>query len=204
MQVKVARIGKPHGIRGEVTVQLFTDDPDTRFAPGARLTVQTATAEDAAVVPSGELEVSKARWNKQILVVGFTAVTDRNAAEALRGSQLFVDGESEDDGDDAWYEHELLDMEVLVPGEGRRIGVVTGLRTMPHQDLLQVTLDADGREVDVPFVQEIVAEIDEDARTVLVTPPPGLLELGLEDPDEAGPGAESATEPNPGTGGAQA
>lgn len=183
MKVKVARIGKPHGIRGEVTVQLFTDEPEARFAPGARLSVDSAGAAAASVVNGGQLEVSKARWNKNILVVGFVQVTDRNAAEALRGSELFVDGDSndDDDEDDAWYEHELLDMAVVVADPTqRRIGTVTGLRTMPHQDLLQVTLETDHREVDVPFVQEIVAVIDQDARTVLLTPPPGLLELGSE------------------------
>ncbi|MDO5618293.1 ribosome maturation factor RimM [Kocuria sp.] len=183
MKVKVARIGKPHGIRGEVTVQLFTDEPQLRFAPGARLSVETASEAARAVLPSGELEVRSARWNKQILVVGFAQVTDRNTAEALRDSQLFVEGSSDtdDDADDAWYEHELLQMDVLVADPDRRvIGTVTGLRTMPHQDLLQVKLAADGREIDIPFVQEIVADIDQDQGTVLLTPPPGLLELGSE------------------------
>lgn len=184
MKVKVARIGKPHGIRGEVTVQLFTDEPDVRFAPGARVSVEPSTDAAAAIVRGGELEVSKSRWNKNILVVGFVQVTDRNAAEALRGSELFVNGDSsDDDADDAWYEHELLEMDVVVDDpQRRRIGTVTGLRTLPHQDLLQVTLDADDREIDVPFVQEIVAEIDVETKTVVLTPPPGLLELGAEDP----------------------
>ena len=68
--VRVARIGKPHGIRGEVTVQVFTDDPDARFAPGERLVVR-----DGAPGLPAELTVTRARWNKQILVVGFAAVS---------------------------------------------------------------------------------------------------------------------------------
>ncbi|KAA9395726.1 ribosome maturation factor RimM [Kocuria coralli] len=205
MKVKVARIGKPHGIRGELTVQLFTDDPELRFSPGALLSVEAASETGRAAVPGGVLEVTRARWNKQILVVGFAQVPDRNTAEALRGSQLFAEGDSGAEDDDAWYEHELLDMEVLVIegdhsetdenpagfGDGhpmRRIGVISGLRTMPHQDLLEVTLDGDGREVDVPFVQEIVAEIDEETRWVLLTPPPGLLELGLDEAGDPGEG----------------
>lgn len=183
MKVKVARIGKPHGIRGEVTVQLFTDEPDLRFAPGAVLNVEAADSVGAAGIVDGVLEVARARWNKQILVVGFTQVKDRNAAEALRGSQLFIDGDPDAHPDeDTWYEHELLEMTVLVETDTgqptRRVGVVSGLRTMPHQDLLQVTLDDEARQIDVPFVQEIVAEIDQEAGTVLLTPPPGLLELG--------------------------
>lgn len=190
MKVKVARIGKPHGIRGEVTVQLFTDEPELRFAPGTELLVEAASEAGAAAAPNGVLTVRSARWNKKILVVAFDQVGDRNAAEALRESQVFVDSDDADDAEDdgeAWYEHELLEMEVVVEETGRRIGVVTGLRTMPHQDLLEITLDADGRTVDIPFVEEIVAEVDEEAHRVLLTPPPGLLELGL---DESQPGPD--------------
>ena len=78
--VRVARIGKPHGIRGEVTVQVFTDDPDARFAPGERLVVR-----DGAPGLPAELTVTRARWNKQILVVGFAESLDRNVAETLPG-----------------------------------------------------------------------------------------------------------------------
>ncbi|MDO4254412.1 MAG: ribosome maturation factor RimM [Kocuria sp.] len=185
MRVKVARIGKPHGIRGEVTVQLFTDEPQLRFAPGSRLSVETATPAGAAVVKGHELEVSGARWNKQVLVVGFNQVTDRNAAEALRGSQLFVEEDSSGMDDDTWYEHDLIEMDVVVADwQPQRVGRVTGLRTMPHQDLLQVTLDEDGREIDIPFVQAIVSEINEEDRTVVLTPPPGLLELGADGSDK--------------------
>ena len=186
MKVQVARIGKPHGIRGEVTVQLFTDAPEERFAPGARLLVEPAPAP----APGGEVTVRSARWNKTVLVVGLEEVPDRNAAEALRGSRLFAEAEEETPEDaEEWYEHELVDLEVRTgaeDGSGPRIGVVTGLVTMPVQDLLEIRLDEDGRTAVLPFVEEIVPVVDPAAGHVVVTPPPGLLELGLEDAGEDG------------------
>lgn len=108
--VRVARIGKPHGIRGEVTVQVFTDDPDARFAPGERLVVR-----DGAPGLPAELTVTRARWNKQILVVGFAESPDRNVAETLRGAQLFAVPAAPEESDE-WYEEDLVDLEVRVDG----------------------------------------------------------------------------------------
>lgn len=175
--VRVARIGKPHGIRGEVTVQVFTDDPDARFAPGERLVVR-----DGAPGLPAELTVTRARWNKQILVVGFGESPDRNAAEALRGTQLFA--APEDRGEDGeWYEDDLLDL--AVEADGRRIGTVTGLTTGPAQDLLEIAVDGREEPVLVPFVEEIVPEVDEERGVVVLTPPPGLLDLNEPGADEA-------------------
>lgn len=171
-QVRVARIGKPHGIRGEVTVQMFTDDPEARFAADSRLEVRQGPPGAPAA-----LTVTRARWNKAILVVGFAEVPDRNAAEALRGAQLYA-APLEEVEDDAWYEDDLLDLEVHV--DGARVGVVTGLLTGTVQDLLQVRLDATGDDALVPFVEEIVPEVDQEAGVVVLTPPPGLLELASE------------------------
>jgi 16S rRNA processing protein RimM len=178
MKVQVARIGKPHGIRGEVTVQLFTDAPEERFAPGARLQLEPASP----LAPEGAVTVRSARWNKTVLVVGLEEVPDRNGAESLRGSRLFAEALEDDEDDDEWYEHELVDLEVRTgpeDGSGPRIGVVTGLRTMPVQDLLEVELDEGGRAAVLPFVEEIVPVVDPEGGFVVVTPPPGLLELGL-------------------------
>lgn len=167
MDVKVARIGKPHGIRGEVTVQVLTDDPETRFARGTRLLTEPASR--------GPLTVKSARWNKHILLLGFDEVSDRNRAEELRGTMLYV--EAEESTDDAWFEHDLLGLEVHVDGEV--IGKVSALHTGPAQDLLEVEL-SDGSETLLPLVEEIVPEIDLDAGVVTATPPPGLLDLDRE------------------------
>lgn len=193
MLVQVARIGKPHGIRGEVTVQLFTDDPEERFAPGARLRLEPA----APLAPEGTVTVRSARWNKSVLLLSLEEVRDRNGAEGLRGTRLLAEAQDEA-ADDEWYEHELAGLEVRTgPGDGSgpRVGVVTGLVTLPVQDLLEVELDEDGREVALPFVEEIVPVVDPEGGFVVVTPPPGLLGLGLEDrgpdvgPEAAAPGA---------------
>ncbi|MFB0833093.1 ribosome maturation factor RimM [Arthrobacter halodurans] len=172
MRLQVARIGKPHGIRGEVTVQVMTDSPGDRFTPGAVLEVE----------PSGHgtLTVESARWNKDILLLAFAEVLDRNAAETLRGAQLFVEtDEAEDDGEeDAWYEHELEGLEVRVAGEA--VGKVTGLRTLTAQDLL-IVRTGEGDEVLVPFVEAIVPVVDVAGGFVELTPPPGLFELNRDD-----------------------
>ena len=93
MQVLVARIGKPHGIRGEVTVQLYTDTPEERFAVGERLSIENFTAKSpaAAIAPAGELTVAASRWNKKILVVRFEEISNRNQAEELRDTRLMYD-----------------------------------------------------------------------------------------------------------------
>ncbi|WP_294568525.1 ribosome maturation factor RimM [uncultured Arthrobacter sp.] len=175
MEVLVARIGKPHGIRGEVTVQLFTDAPEDRFEPGAVFRAEGITLP--------ELTVAKARWNKETLIVAFEQVPDRNTAETLRGGTLFIDSDTTDDeDDDAWYEHELVGLDVR--HEGNVVGKVTALRTMTVQDLLVVEL-TDGHEVLVPFVGEIVPEVNPEEGFVTVNPPAGLFELNL-------PGSNSA------------
>ncbi|MDP5225576.1 MULTISPECIES: ribosome maturation factor RimM [Arthrobacter] len=174
MELQVARLGKPHGIRGEFTVEVFTDHPEGRFIPGAEFATKPAA--------NGPLTVTSARWNKGILLLGFASVADRNRAEELRGTYLFVDtDELEEADDDGWYEHELLGLDVRVGEE--TVGTVAGLTTMPVQDLL-VVKTTDGREVLVPFVEEIVPEIDLEDGYVLLTPPPGLLELNLDEKND--------------------
>jgi 16S rRNA processing protein RimM len=175
MQVQVARIGKPHGIRGEVTVQVLTDAPEDRFVPGTELLVEPARL--------GPLTVESARWNKDILLLAFEQVVDRNQAELLRGAQLFIDTENaQDDDDDAWYEHELVGLEARV---GQQVvGKITGLNTMPAQDLLIIEAIA-GQEILVPFVTEIVPEVNVAGGYVLLTPPNGLFELNTDAGTEA-------------------
>lgn len=192
MKVQVARIGKPHGIRGEVTVQLFTDVPEERFAPGSRLLVEPSSP----LAPEGTVTVRGSRWNKSVLVVALEEVPDRNGAETLRGAHLLAEAQDEDPDGEEWYEHELVELEVRTgpeDGSGPRIGVVTGLRTLPVQDLLEIELDEDGRAAVLPFVEEIVPVVDPEGGFVVVAPPPGLLELGLEDggPDDVPDAAET-------------
>ena len=171
MRLQVARIGKPHGIRGEVTVQVMTDNPEERFTAGEEFIVVDG--------PVKTLTIKNARWNKTILLLAFNEIADRNQAETLRGARLEIEvsDEPEDDSDE-WYEHELLDLKVMLDGE--QVGVITALRTNPAQDLL-VFEDADGEEIYLPFVDEFVPEIDPEAGIVVITPPAGLLTLNSDD-----------------------
>jgi len=186
MQLQVARIGKPHGIRGEVTVQVLTDAPGDRFVPGTQFVVEPASA--------GPLTVESARWNKDILLLAFEEVETRNDAEALRGAKLFIETEElDEDDDEGWYEHELVGLDVRVGGEV--VGTVSALHTMPVQDLL-VVKDRAGKEVLIPFVEQIVPEVNVAEKYVLVTPPAGLFEVNTDTaatPDD-GDSADSAAE----------
>lgn len=210
MQVVVARIGKPHGIRGEVTVQLFTDAPQERFARGEVLGIENFAPGSAAasVAPTGELTVAGARWNKKILVVRFDEVTTRNQAEELRGTRLVYEVPEDDGEEEGFYEQELVNLPVYLlsdvpegespvdnPVVGKPLGKVTGLQTMPVQDLLLIKLarsprlaSGAGEEIMIPFVEEIVPEVvpstEEEPGFVLLTPPAGLIDL-VEDAEQS-------------------
>lgn len=171
----VARIGKPHGLRGEVTVQTHTDDPEARYVPG---TVFATQAQPGTGVPRS-LTVSTARLHRQIWLLGFAEIPDRTGAESLRGTQLFLDLDSveepEADEDGSWYEHDLVGLAVHDPA-GAVLGEVTGLILGAVQDLLEVRL-TDRREVLVPFVEAIVTKVDIEAGHVVVDAPAGLFDL---------------------------
>jgi 16S rRNA processing protein RimM len=189
MQLQVARIGKPHGIRGEVTVQVLTDAPGDRFVPGTQFIVEPASA--------GPLTVFSARWNKDILLLAFDEIETRNEAETLRGAKLFIETAEvgADDDDEGWYEHELVGLDVRVGANV--VGRVSGLHTLPVQDLLVVTTN-DGKEVLIPFVEQIVPEVNVGEKYVLVTPPPGLFEVNTDEaPDQKSPDQESPEAQNP-------
>ena len=180
MQVHVGRIGKPHGIRGEVTVEVLTDAPQDRFAAGAVFATEPAGR--------GPLTVATARWNKEILLLGFEEVLDRNQAEALRGPRLVFDTDSElETDDDAWYEHELIGLAARIGSE--EVGKVVALTPMPAQDLLVIKTAA-GEEVLVPFVTEIVPEVDIEAGFIRLTPPGGLFEVNRDSEAEQREGTE--------------
>jgi len=166
MQVVVARIGKSHGLRGEVTVQVRTDAPGERFVPGAPFETDPAAA--------GPLHLRSARDHNGILLLGFEGVADRTAAEGLRNVLLLADA-GEDEDEDAWYEKDLVGLRVLTV-DGEQVGEVSGLENRPAQDLLVLRL-SDGREARVPFVAALVPEVDVAGGRVVIDPPAGLLDL---------------------------
>ncbi|WP_055479643.1 ribosome maturation factor RimM [Sphaerimonospora mesophila] len=169
MQLVVGRIGRPHGVRGEVTVEVRTDDPDVRFAPG------TALATDPA--EAGPLTVEGARWHKGILLLALAGVTDRDAAEELRGTLLVIDSADvpRSADPDEFRDHELIGLAVLTVA-GERVGEVTDV--LHHgQDLLVVRRPARS-DAYVPFVKALVPEVDLDRGVLVVDAPPGLFDLG--------------------------
>lgn len=175
-RLRVARIGKPHGVRGEVTVQLFTDEPETRLAPGEALIRQPG--RDTADRETPALTVRTQRWNKDICLLGFEEITDRNAAEALRGSMLHIEVSDDSHHDDeGWYTHQIAGLRCF-SGRQRDRGTVLGtaeeILSGPAQDLLVVRVP-DGEEVLVPFVDELVPEIDPEVGRIILTPPEGLF-----------------------------
>jgi 16S rRNA processing protein RimM len=165
VKVTVARIGRAHGLKGEVSIELRTDIPERRLAPGAVLETDPATV--------GPLTVDRVRTQGGRWYVHFRELNDRSAAENARGVELL--GEAEDEAeDDAWYVHELVGLRAVRP-DGTAVGEVTDLVSMPAHDVLEVK-QASGHRALIPFVQEFVPAVDPEAGTVTVTPPYGLLD----------------------------
>jgi 16S rRNA processing protein RimM len=173
MQLVVGRVGRPHGIRGELTVQVHTDDPDLRFAAGSVLATEPADR--------GPLTISSYRWHSGRLLVSFAGYSDRTSAEDLRGTLLVMDsaevGPTTDP--DEFHDYELIGLEVVTV-TGDPVGVVTDMLHQ-GQDLLVVrpAPDRSGhQEILVPFVAAMVPKIDVKAGRLVIDPPPGLLDLG--------------------------
>ncbi len=180
MLVVVGRLGRPHGIRGELTVEVRTDEAEARFAPGRVLLTEPESA--------GPLTVRTARWQGQRLLVGFEQVLDRAAAEALRGVLVSaeVDPRERPQDPEEYYDHQLVGLRVR-SADGTTIGTVGEVLHLPGQDLLAVRREG-AAEVLVPFVTRFVPQVDLAAGQLVLTPPPGLLE-DLSEPAPDGPQA---------------
>ena len=172
MQLVVARIGRAHGIKGEVTVEVRTDEPELRLAPGAVL------ATDPSSV--GPLTIETGRVHSGRLLLRFEGVRDRNGAEALRNTLLIaeVDPDERPEEPDEYYDHQLIDLDVVTV-DGTEVGRITEISHLPSQDLFIVERP-DGGEVYVPFVEEIVTEIDLEEQRAVIDPPPGLIDDGAD------------------------
>ncbi|MFI2645008.1 ribosome maturation factor RimM [Streptomyces sp. NPDC018610] len=188
MQLVVARIGRAHGIKGEVTVEVRTDEPELRLAPGAVLATDPAS--------TGPLTIATGRVHSGRLLLRFEGVADRTAAEALRNTLLIaeVDPDELPEDEDEYYDHQLIDLDVVTE-DGTEVGRITEISHLPSQDLFIVERP-DGSEVMIPFVEEIVTEIDLEEQRAVIAPPPGLIddraeiasarEAAQERPDEPG------------------
>jgi 16S rRNA processing protein RimM len=174
MQLVVGRIIRPHGVRGELAVDVRTDEPKLRLAAGAVLATEPAAA--------GPLTVARTRWHSGRLLVSFAGIEDRNVADQLRGTLLLVDSsELEEIADpDEFRDHQLIGLAVIAP-DGELVGEVADVLHY-GQDLLVVVGRGEraGTEIMIPFVSAIVPEVDLAAGQLRIDPPPGLL-----DPDAA-------------------
>ena len=164
MDLVVARLGKPHGIRGEFTVEVRTDRPDERLVPG----MTYATDPDI-----GELTLTSARWHRDRLLLAFDEVPDRTRAEEIRNTLLLAEQDDEADDEEAWLLDDLIGLKAFVGDE--QVGEIVDVTNGTAQDLLHLR-HTDGHEVLIPFATETVPEVDTDAGRIALTPPAGLLD----------------------------
>jgi 16S rRNA processing protein RimM len=171
MDLVVGRVVKAHGITGELVVDVRTDDPDIRFAPGAILRGRAKGGTEHRFV------VDSARPHGGRLLVRLEGVADRDGADALRGTLFLVDSSDLPDIDDPdeFYDHQLEGLRVVTT-DGRLVGNVAEVLHTAAGELLSVTSET-GTEVLIPFVGAIVTSVSLADQTVEIDPPDGLLEL---------------------------
>ncbi|UOR03266.1 ribosome maturation factor RimM [Leucobacter allii] len=195
--LRVGRLTKPHGLKGGVKLELFTDNPELRFVPGAVFHLQVP--EDSEWF-GRTITMRELRWFNDSPVGFFAELPDRTAAESIVRAILWIDERAVEAGaeENAWYDHQLVGLDVLRADapDGAVLGTVAEVQHFPAQDLLAVTTAAG--TVLVPFVEAIVPHVDLEAGRVLVTPPAGLFEEspGVESSDAESRDAERRPGPD--------
>ena len=177
MLLVVGRIGRAHGVVGEATVEVRTDSPEERFTVGTRLTTDPSSA--------GPLTIASARFHKGALLLRFQEIKDRTSIEQLRNVLLLADVDINDQSDPNEFHIQQLVGCTVVTSEGVEVGTLSDVIHLPGQDLFAVATSQG--EVLIPFVHEIVPEIDLEAHQITITPPEGLLNLGSDKSDESEP-----------------
>jgi 16S rRNA processing protein RimM len=160
MRLLVGRIGRAHGILGEATIEVRTDEPDRRFAVGS--TVSTDS--------HGELKINSGRVHNGILLLGFDGFNDRNAIEKLRNTLLYADVDINEASDvaDEYHVLQLIGCQVILE-DGEVFGEVTDVINLPGQDLLAIATN--GGEQLIPFVHQLVPAVDIKNKKITVIPP---------------------------------
>jgi len=173
VDLRVGRITKPHGLKGALKLELYTDDPAKRFVPGAQFALQVPTDSPWF---GKRLTLVELKWFNGHPVAFFEEATDRTIAETLVKAVLWIEVDpQEPQEEDAWYDHQLVGLAAYV--EGEKVGEVVRVDHLPAQDLLVVRTGT--AEVLVPFVKAIVKTVDVAAGRVEIDPPGGLFELGV-------------------------
>jgi 16S rRNA processing protein RimM len=172
MDLVVGRVVRAHGVTGEVVVEVRTDDPDTRFAPGTTLRAKPSRGE-----PERDYVVDSAREHSGRLLVRLDGVADRTAADSMRGTLFLVDSADLPpiEEPDEFYDHQLEGLQVVTT-TGTPVGSVAEVLHTAAGELLSVRTE--GGEVLVPFVGAIVTAVSLTDQTIEIDPPEGLLELG--------------------------
>ncbi len=160
MRLNVGRIGKAHGILGEATIEVRTDEVEDRFALGARLETDS----------HGILTVASARVHNGILLLGFEGIESRNQVEELRNELLYTDVDIDAPGydEDDYHVLQLIGC-VAYLEDGSEFGTVTEVLNLPGQDVL--VIKATTGEVMIPFVLQLVPEVDVRNKRMTVIPP---------------------------------
>ena len=164
MQLVVGRIGRAHGVLGEATIDVQTDDPDLRFKVGSKLTLDTGQ----------ELTIKSSRWHNQILLLGFEGVNDRNQIEALRDQLISSQVDLSALAPGEYHYQQLIGCQVYLQNN-ELVGQVSEVVKLPGQDLLSV--DKNGSQVLIPMVKQIIISIDVLEKKIVVNPPEGLLDV---------------------------
>ena len=183
-QLRVGRLVKAHGLKGALKLELYTDNPEGRFTPGAVFTLQVP---EASPWHGKEITVREYRVMNGNPVVFFDDVDDRTAAESLVRAILWIDQDEDEVEENAWFDHQLVGLDVV--RDDTVVGRVVRVDHFPAQDLLIVK--AGEQEIMVPFVEAIVPTVDVAGGRVIVTPPSGLFE---ELPDSEDAQADESTE----------
>jgi len=174
--LRVGRLTKPHGLKGGLKIELYTDNPELRFVPGAVFHLQVP--EDSLWL-GRTVAIRELRWFNGMPVAFFEEVPDRTAAESIVRAILWIDEAAVEAGqeENAWYAHQLVGLEVRRDAvDGPVLGTIAEVQHFPAQDLL--TVKTEHGPVLVPFVEAIVPKVDPEAGVVVMTPPPGLFDEG--------------------------
>jgi 16S rRNA processing protein RimM len=172
MELVAGRVVKAHGITGELVVDVRTDDPEQRFAPGTRLRLKPRGPGETR-----EVQVESTRPHGARMLVRLSGVLDRDTADALRGSLFIVDSADLPpiDDPDEFYDHQLEGLAVRTV-DGAQIGTVAEVLHTAAGELLSVRTP-EGAEVLVPFVSAMVTSVSLAEGIVEIDPPDGLLDL---------------------------
>ncbi len=160
MRLNVGRIGRAHGILGEATIEVRTDEAADRFAIGAKLDTDS----------HGSLTVASARVHNGILLLAFAGISDRNEIEKYRNELLYAEVDIDAPGadEDDYHVLQLIGCKAhLVDGD--LFGEVTDVLNLPGQDVLVIKTE-EGESL-IPFVHQLVPSVDIKSKKMVVIPP---------------------------------